>query len=329
MKDLHSLDPVKVNNFWEFVILRHNAFIRKFVYQTEYPWTPDEIIQKVKFTNVYRILDRGTVFVIDKILPSVEMTNKSPISFLQNLLFYREFNYPPTHKFFAQTFGSGELNISGIEVHENLHLHQQVQEYVRNNKWRSNAYTVVGTIDKIIKRTQEWMKSEILQEVISSNDKKYAFDSLCKLYELGPFVAYEVISDYEYSGYHQWNASSWVNPGPGCERGIDLIINDNQTLQWPNEFILVVVWLWMNQREMLKNAEKSIRLKFPDELWRGKPLTLRDVEHSLCEYHKYIKAKNGGWIKTTQCMKIYPDDWYIQAVNKPFYIDQTIHEEFR
>ena len=52
---------MNVEGYFNFLNERHLIYLRKSRGE-EYPWTPDPILQKYKFTNVFRENDRTTVW---------------------------------------------------------------------------------------------------------------------------------------------------------------------------------------------------------------------------------------------------------------------------
>jgi len=107
---------------------------------------------------------------------------------------------------------------------------------------------------------------------------------------VGDFIAYEICIDLMYAHAIRFKEDDWVIAGPGCRVGIGLIFP-----KWAAEgrHVEAIKKLRWGQRK----AFRKLRLRFP--FLDGKDLTLRNIEHSLCEFGKYIKLKN-GWGKNRQ-----------------------------
>ena len=58
--------PSLEDDFWYMCNERHRIFLAKEAGKPK-PWTDDPIFQKYKFTNVFRELDRTTIFVRENI----------------------------------------------------------------------------------------------------------------------------------------------------------------------------------------------------------------------------------------------------------------------
>ncbi len=79
-----------------------------------------------------------------------------------------------------------------------------------------------------------------------------------------------------------FDEDNWVNVGPGAKIGSDLIFPDRKITPYEQ----VVHRLRYSQKENFKRL--GLDFKYLD----GKELTLRNIEHSLCEYGKYWKLSN-------------------------------------
>src|SRR5688572_4087066 len=92
MKDLH---PAPVTLFWHWINERHSIYIKRSMGHKR-PWTEDVILQQYKFTNVFRQLDKGTVWLTEHFInPSLENEVSLDVIFF-NIAWYRLFNWIPT-----------------------------------------------------------------------------------------------------------------------------------------------------------------------------------------------------------------------------------------
>ena len=76
--------------YFYFVQERMNVFWNK--YDQKLPWTTDEIIQKHKFTNVYRAADRVSQYLIKNVI--YQENSFSPEDTLLRILVFKIFNKP-------------------------------------------------------------------------------------------------------------------------------------------------------------------------------------------------------------------------------------------
>jgi hypothetical protein len=65
------LSPAKTtavyDSYWKFAALRQEAFFKRITGQP-YPWSKDAIINRFRFTNVYRASDRVSQYLIKHVI---------------------------------------------------------------------------------------------------------------------------------------------------------------------------------------------------------------------------------------------------------------------
>jgi len=107
---------------------------------------------------------------------------------------------------------------------------------------------------------------------------------------IGRFIAYEIVSDlrHTYIGRKATDIRTWANPGPGACRGLSFLVNDDLESIQP---------AGRNVREkIVKTMMKLLDLSNNKELWPTKwpRWEMREVEHWLCEYAKWVKVTHLG-----------------------------------
>jgi len=105
---------------------------------------------------------------------------------------------------------------------------------------------------------------------------------------IGPFMAYEIVSDLRHT-YLLENApdtNTWANPGPGCCRGLSWLTAKNLTAinYGPKKAAAAAI----------RAMQKLLVLSRYNKLWPNDwpQWEMREVEHWLCEYAKYVKVKH-------------------------------------
>lgn len=280
-----------VEEFWRFVNARHEIYRKRFVFKEPAPWTDDPVLQKVFFTNVYRELDKGTQYYQREVLGSGD-----PVADLFETLVYRQFNNVRTYQFMKSFRRQGDWeDWEGIAA--------KLTEYGQENN--TNIFTDAhmttgikwgGFDDK--PRNVSWMirrhwhnRESIYKEVMEAESLKERHKIIENLEGFGPFLAYEVVTDLGYSeelNPRGFTEDDWANPGPGCRKAIDLILPPNKRKQISVTYEDVILALRVLQNEYFEFLE--IGFNFLDE----RELTLRNIEHSLCEFYKYSRAKHSG-----------------------------------
>ena len=73
--------------FFKFIYKRHLIWYKRFILKENPPWTDDNILRTFKIINVYRELDRCTLYLIKKLK---YMSDRKTL--LLNIVFFRFFN---------------------------------------------------------------------------------------------------------------------------------------------------------------------------------------------------------------------------------------------
>ncbi len=278
-----------LENFWYFVQERHNVYYKRFVLGKPQPWTKDPILQQYHFTNVYRELDRGTLYLTEEIIKQYQPVWKGHEgSLLFNILIYRLFNHIPTYKFLLSH------NHYGPFVLGHWHWKKMAKALKAWNAMDyqvfTSAFTVTGNpfggfhskIDNICWLI-DWLQSYLQQGGHKASYKNWekiwhapnmaeAFKEVKSMKGFGAFLAYEIVVDLNYA-HARWGEDSFVNTGPGAYRGLRYIFPTIERRDGGSG----IRWLHSHQPRIV----------------HGKQLSLRNIEHSLCEYQKYRKFQTG------------------------------------
>jgi len=253
-------------DFNNYMIERHSIYERRAEGQA-YPWTDDPILKEYSFCNVYRELDRVTIWIRENW--------REPYADHPNLPFAmamaRQINWPDT------------LEEIGFPEHWNPERIKAIMQGRLNRKEKvyTGAYMLTGTlggtkveqtIDKILTPLYE-MPPRIISNSLEETWRRYL-----PYPGFSGFMAYEVVTDLRHTK-HLENAEdimTWANPGPGAKRGLNRI----------------------HGRELEKSIPKAQLISEMKELldlcnMAPLPLEMRDIEHCLCEFDKYERVRLG------------------------------------
>jgi hypothetical protein len=283
------------NQFWYFVDERQHIFYKRFVLEKKQPWTKDKTMRQFFFTNVYRQLDRGTLYLTKEIYPHLRGSGAEADALFSTLI-YRLFNHIPTWTHMMMMYEAHYFVLGGWKWKE---VAKELKRWrKKGNQVFTSAFTVTGNpfggfpdkIDNIcwlIDKLQDILGEEnpegfpYWQRIMESSSMERAFNRVKKLPGFGAFLAYEIVIDLNYYKGDYWGEDTFVNPGPGARRGINHIFPKIRSVE---DYKQAMDVLRRKQREYLP-------AKFPYTDRVPRLLTLRNIEHSLCEYQKYVKRK--------------------------------------
>ena len=263
-----------VDKFFNFLNERHLIHLRKSRGE-EYPWTSDPILQKYKFTNVFRENDRTTVWFRENVREAM----RDEIDVALATIIFRWFNLIETGKILLEE-----------DLYRNWDSDHCVEVLKDQPQWVTGAY-IIKTPNGMNKLEGVcWCIDQIANDNNKFIDSMYdAKGSLKELWNvlmpypyMGPFMAYEVVTDWRHTflGDEATDIMTWGNPGPGAKRGLNRIHGRPLNKQIKSDINI---------------GEMQVLLELSQEWLHGQVPTLemRDIEHTLCEFDKYERVRNG------------------------------------
>lgn len=276
--------------FWYWVQERHSIYLKR-QQGLPKPWTTDLILQSYRFTNPFRENDRGTIWLRQNFLEPHRDDDMSLVAF--NICVYRMFNWTGTGEFLGwQTdwdadrikYELGERLLEGQQVFTGAHI-------VRSAFGEPKIDSIVNVCsDLYFMCTKYCIDSMGIQENIGQYARRVrslqkVFVTLLSVKYVGPFMAYEMVTDMRHTRLLEdaTDIMTWANPGPGAQRGL-------QRLSLPFQPDTAAI---ESMRGLLQRSNRSDSLPPPEEWPHIPDLEMRDIEHSLCEFDKYCRAKFG------------------------------------
>lgn len=290
-----------LETFWYWMTERHAIYLKRFKEKQKYPWTKDKILNDYKFTNVYRQLDRVSLEWQNRYMHLLTRGKKlKPSDVLFHCVMFRLFNLPETYDalFFAmKKWNLAEaieiLNKRRDEDHEQIFTGAYI--IPTGGRQEPKIKVICEAVDHVYKRRIKLANSlrrgrpvEGKKHVYDGPTMEWAVELLSRLPTVGPFIAYELACDLRFTKvmHNARDVLSWANPGPGAKRGIRRLIYGNakgkgDTVDWIGAM-----------RQLLTMVPKETR-KHLDMTRDGVPFEMREIEHSLCEFDKYMRVKRG------------------------------------
>lgn len=290
----NSFDRDLLDLFWRFIDKRQRAWFRRVVEEQSPPWSEDEILQKYRFTNVYRELDPGTQYVIQNIL-EVDASRRDK---LLNVMMYRLIGRQETHEHLGfQSLDSFDPR----DFERRLKYRRDEQgEPVFTGAYMVSGYNQMGSSDKVenVARLfcQLTAKEGFFDDVLSSESLESAYELIRSQPGYGNFLSYQVIVDllypvnyYDGGSVLPFSPDDWSSPGPGAQKGMKRLVSEFNGV----DRIDVMRWLRQNQEQEFER----LGLDFP-YLTTGVggrlELSLADIQNCLCEFYKYDKILNSN-----------------------------------
>lgn len=282
--------------FWYWINERHCIYLAKEAGKP-WPWTQDKILQTYAFCNVFRELDKVTIWI--------RKNWREPYADHPNLAFAmcvaRQINWPESLEAigFPGTFRLDNHKDNGkscaMEVWKENAIHTLEYQQAQGHKIYTGAYMIRAepslpgqskiryTFDKVL--WPVWLAlsgQEGTKLPLNGSTIQGYTEYLEKFYGWGGFMAYESATDLRHTRYLKDapDIMTWAQPGPGAQRGLNRL--HGRDLKKPVRRAQAI----QEMKELLEMSPKFLEPHVP-------ALEMRDVEHSLCECDKMIRVKNG------------------------------------
>ena len=270
------------DTYWRFAAERQAVFFRR-LNGNPLPWTEDPILQEYRFTNAYRASDRVSQYLIRHVINANGFSNNPDEMFFRILLF-KIFNRIETWEYLKQHLGEITLDTFSLERYDQILAGAMEQ----GRRIYSNAYIMPsagsgkpGRKHRMhLALVDRMLREEVAKRLCDAPSMARAFEILRGYPSIGDFLAYQYITDINYSELVDFSEREFVVPGPGARDGLRKCFEDPGGLTEP-ELIKVVM-------ELQEQEFQRLGLDF-QSLW-GRPLHLIDCQNLFCEVDKYARV---------------------------------------
>lgn len=263
---------------------RQTIYHKRHALGQPYPWTSDRILDENRFTNIYRETDPGTQYAIANILE----TDQRPLDKAFNIMIYRLIGRKETHQTlgFMRLMEFDQLNFRGGLRAIAPPIFTSAYTVC---PWRVISPCKIENVAELVSRLVRDLPS-LWGSVQNSQSMQSAYTALHSCQGYGDFLAYQCLVDFTYpvkgGALVPLNPDEWAAAGPGAKKGIEAIAGYPVTNR--DKQLQVMQWLHRHQeREFAR-----LGLDFPR--WRNLPISLPNIQNSLCSFQKYVKLQGGG-----------------------------------
>jgi thymidylate kinase len=271
------------DTYWRFACMRQEIFHKRVAGELP-PWTKDAILREHKFTNAYRASDRVSQYLISKVIYSGDWT---PRDLFFRIMLFKLFNKVETWELLERSFGEIVFSEYSFKAYDAV-LTRAINA---GERIYSAAYIMpTGRGDLSydrkhrthLKLLERMMGDDLPQSIAESGSMRRAFDLLRSYPTIGDFLAYQFITDINYSTMTDFSEMEFVVPGPGARDGIRKCFSDTGGLSEPDLIRAVT------DRQDEEFAQRGLSFQ---TLW-GRPLQLIDCQNLFCEVDKYARLRH-------------------------------------
>lgn len=184
------------------------------------PWTANPVLNKYKFTNVFRASDRVSQFLINL---QYRSTEDNEDIFFKTLLF-KIFNKIETYKYLEKEFGNINYSKFSFEKYNDLLSYRMATGF----SIYSAAYIMPSTNlfgyrlkhSNHLALLEKLMKEKFYLKVQKCCSLEDVYKTLLSVPSFGSFLAFQYTIDLNYSTLINFSEMDFVVAGPGAKNGI-------------------------------------------------------------------------------------------------------------
>lgn len=271
------------DTYWRFAAERQRVFFAR-LKNAGGPWSIDPILNQYKFTNAYRASDRVSQYLIRNVIYA---GSQEPNEVFFRTILFKLFNKIETWELLKSQFK--DIRWASYRYSD----YNRVLSGARNaGKAIYSAAYIMASGHKIFQvkykhqshlKLIEMMVSESVPERLGEcHSMRQGFELLRSYPLIGDFLAYQLITDINYSELTNFTEMEFTMPGPGARDGIRKCFT---TLGGLNEAEMIRL---MADRQEYEFARLEIDFL---SLW-GRRLQLIDIQNLFCEVDKYARVKH-------------------------------------
>lgn len=277
-----KLNPTVVyDTYWHFAAKRQALYERRLI-DLEGPWTDDQILQRYRFTNVFRAADRVSQYLIREVQYREDRSQAPDELFFRTLLF-KIFNKIETWEAIEDRLGRISWQSFDVDAVDAL----LDAAMASGTKIYSAAYIMPAPrLGRVRKHSNHlalllrMMCDGLPGCITGAGSLEAVYRALLAYDGLGPFLAYQYAIDLNYSQMIDFDENDFVVAGPGALDGIAKCFEDGAKLP-AREVIEHMV--------AVQKAEFSDR-DLPFDGLFGRSMTLIDAQNVFCEISKYARV---------------------------------------
>lgn len=278
-----ELSPVFFG-YWKFAAERQRIFFRRMLGSNSPALTDDSVLRLFKFTNAYRASDRVSQYLIkDVIYGGYEHSSDEDLFF--RIILFKLFNKIETWKLLERELGEVSLKTYSYAAFDRV-----LTRALESGERIYSAAYIMPSAGRVfgqrykhqnhLKLVEFMLAERFPSRVAQTTKMSDAFELMVSAPSIGPFLAYQFVTDLNYSPLTSFSEMEFVIPGPGALDGISKCFANSRNL----DPVAVIEYMAANQDEWFDRLD----IEFPS-LW-GRPLQLIDCQNLFCEISKYARA---------------------------------------
>lgn len=280
----YQLIDNQIDRFFSTARERYRIHLAKDVIEQQKPWTNDPVFAAWRFCNVFREDDKVTKWIRDHVRNPLRNDPRVITAMAACRIYNRIETLEILHK--AGCFWGWD-SAKAREAMKGVRPIVGAAYVVKTPDYHDKLDGTLLMVDAIHRDALD-----VFTRLHAGGrlTLEKAWEALQRFPCIGQFMAYEIVSDLRHTYVLQdaTDITTWACPGPGACRGLSwLVSEDLETIRYGGA---------RNRRAAIDAMQRLLVLSRHECLWPGNwpRWEMREVEHWLCEFAKYVKVKYLG-----------------------------------
>jgi hypothetical protein len=233
-----------------------------------------------RFTNAYRAADRVSQYLIRHVAYAGDQAVDEVVF---RVLLFKFFNKVATWERLRAAFGTLSAQSFSVDDYDAV----LTRAFARGARLYSAAYIMPAAAPGVARKHRTHLQllrmmldDGLPQRLAACTSMRAGYEELLGYRGIGSFLAYQLITDLNYTRVLDFSEMEFVMPGPGARSGLRKCFADYGDYDEAGLIRFVV------ERQEHEFARRGIAFQ---DLW-GRPLQLIDCQNLFCEVDKYARV---------------------------------------
>src|SRR6266536_4124360 len=270
------------DTYWTFASERQAIFHRR-VRGEPWPWTEDPILKRFKFCNVYRASDRVSQYLIQRVINELWARDLPAEDAFLRVILFRLFSKEQTWEALEEK--TGGLRAATLDIQRLGDLLEEIrrQQPIYTGAFILPGHDVYGHPAKhrnhLALVEHMFRPGGLGSQLARARSLEGVYQALLAWPMIGPFLAYQLSIDLNYTDHLAFSEDDFTAPGPCALRGLKKVLSDFGTLK-PQQLIMRMV-------DRQEEEFERLGIRFQDLF--GRRLPAIDCQGLFCEVDKYSR----------------------------------------
>jgi hypothetical protein len=278
-------EEARLDLFWHYVHERRMAECSRRNGDIA-PWSSDPIIQKYRFTNVYRASDRVSQYLIRDVQYAAD-ASPDPKEVVFRTLLFRIFNLPSTYEALKYVldehpslarWSTDRYGMILDELHARGHKLWSGAYMMTGKLGEAKHTTFLGILNTLVRNGDHWWITE------NASKPEHVYAALHQYDLISDFLSMQFTTDLGYAWFTDWDENDFIVPGHGARRGAYKLFGDAYSAE------AVIDGLLSGQYTAFQRRGWEF-----EKLGGKRPLSKMDIQNCLCEFDKYCRVARSEW----------------------------------